>query len=343
MSGRPPIVEELAARWLPRLLAVQREIRAAIRAAQIRADLHDDPGRSPSRTVRDGEGDTIFGIDVDAEAVLLGACERWQRDECFVLVAEGIEPAGGRMFGSGTPSVRLICDPVDGSRGLMFDKRSAWSLAGIAIERGAATSLREIVVAAMTELPTTRQDRCDVLWAVRGGAAEGESVRLDDGQRQRFRPQPSQASDLRHGFATVCNFFQGGKELTARIDEDLIGRALGGWDHRKAEVYSDQYISSGGQLAEVLLGRDRFVLDIRPLVHAALGYDGTLCCKPYDLCTALIAEAAGCIVTTAGGGPLDPPLDTTTNLDFAAYANPTLAAVLGPLVTATLRDHGLLG
>ncbi len=157
-----------------------------------------------------------------------------------------------------------------------------------------------------------------------------------------FEPRPSTALSLRHGFATVCNFFQGGKELTSRIDEDLIGAAIGGWDHRKAEVYSDQYISSGGQLAELTLGRDRFVLDIRPLVHRALGFEGTLCSKPYDLCTMLVAQSAGCVIRCPDGTPLDAPLDTTTNLAFAGYASQALADRLEPLVVATLQRHGVL-
>ena len=120
----------------------------------------------------------------------------------------------------------------------------------------------------------------------------------------------------------------------------LFERGLaGGWNVGKAEVYTDQYISSGGQLAELVLGRDRFVLDIRPLVHRALGEDSTLCSRPYDLCTALVATEAGCVVEAPRGEPLDAPLDTTTNVAFAAYANPELAARLRPHVRDVLDAH----
>jgi hypothetical protein len=144
-----------------------------------------------------------------------------------------------------------------------------------------------------------------------------------------------------HGFASVANYFQGGKELTARIEEDLLRRERGGWNPDKAEIYTDQYICSGGQLAEVALGRDRLVLDLRPMIHRKLGVDSSLCSRPYDVCTALVAQEAGCVVTAPDGSPLDAPLDVTTNIAFVAYANPGLAARVQPLLDEVLVTHGL--
>lgn len=290
-----------------------------------------------SRPRRDAEGDTIFDIDVQAEEILLAHCERWGRDEPFVLFAEGLPPDGVR-FGRGESRFRLVCDPIDGTRGLMFDKRSAWCLLAIAPERGAATTLATVELALMGELPTTRMHVVDTLWAERGGSTEGVREDLVAGTSTGFVPRPSQARDLRHGFATVANYFPGGKELTARLDDALMQEALGGWNPQKCEVYTDQYISSGGQLAELALGRDRFVLDVRPLVHQALGVRSSLCSRPYDLCTALVAQAAGCVVTAPDGTPLDPPLDVTSDVAFVGYANAELARILQPLVTKGLRE-----
>src|SRR2546426_8918997 len=42
---------------------------------------------------------------------------------------------------------RLLVDPIDGTRGLMYQKGSAWNLTGVAPDRGAATPLRDIVLA----------------------------------------------------------------------------------------------------------------------------------------------------------------------------------------------------
>ena len=141
----------------------------------------------------------------------------------------------------------------------------------------------------MTELPTSRQGFADRLWAPPDTATQGQRQNLFDGSIRPLAVQPSSCTDLRHGFATVCDFFPGGKELLGRLAERILREAMGGWDPEKAEVFADQYISSGGQLAEVALGRDRFVLDVRPLVYDTLGVTSSLCCRPYDLCTALVA------------------------------------------------------
>ncbi|MFY9341085.1 MAG: inositol monophosphatase [Planctomycetota bacterium] len=325
----------------------QRDVVARLRAIQldIRTALREHMRRQEpavwSRTVRDDAGDTIFDIDAEVERILLRHCSEWGETQHFTLLAEGLDPAGLRFGrpGLGGPPFRLLVDPIDGTRGLMFDKRSAWCLMGAAPDRGAATRLAEVEVAVMTELPTTRMASCDVLWASAGGVAHGERHDLHGGSTRPLSLVPSQATTLRHGFASVSNFFQGGKELIARLEEAIVGRALGGWNAAKAEVYNDQYICSGGQLAEVMLGRDRFVLDVRPLVHQKLGVASSLACRPYDVVTASIAQAAGCVVCDPFGEALDAPFDTETNVSFACYANPKLAALLIPIVREEVRRH----
>lgn len=319
-----------------RLRVMQADIRAALRA-----QMRSQEQKIWSRTVRDEAGDTIFGIDAEVEDVLLHHCAEWGKSQHFILVAEGLDP-GGIQFGRqglGGPPFRLLADPIDGTRGLMFDKRSAWCLMGAAPERGAGSRLEQVEVAVMTELPTTRQSTSDVLWAIAGQGAFAERHDLATGAPRPLSLVPSQEGTLRHGFASVSNFFPGGKELIGRLEEAIVTRALGGWNPEKAEVYSDQYICSGGQLAEVALGRDRFVLDVRPLVHQKLGVRSSLACRPYDLATWLVAHEAGCVVGDPFGGPLLAPLDTTTNLSFVCYANRALASKLHPIVIEELRRH----
>ncbi|HEX6811567.1 MAG TPA: inositol monophosphatase [Planctomycetota bacterium] len=319
-----------------RLRTLQAEIRATLRD-----HMRSQEQAIWSRTVRDDTGDTIFGIDAAVEELLIRRCAEWGRTQHFTLLAEGLAPAGvpfGRP-GLGGPPFRLIADPIDGTRGLMFDKRSAWCLMGIAPDRGERTRLQDVEVAVMTELPTTRQASSDVLQAIAGHGARGERQDLATGESRPLPIVPSQATGLLHSFATVANFFPGGKELTSRLEEAILVRALGRWNPEKAEVYSDQYISSGGQLAEVALGRDRFVLDVRPLVHRKLGITSSLCSRPYDVATMRIAQETGCVVCDPLGEPLDVPLDTTTNVAFAAYANGNLAAKLIPIVREEVRRH----
>ena len=312
------------------LLALQDLVLTAVRESIASSSV-----ANMSRTVRDDQGDTIFGIDLAAEEVLLPFCEELGRSMDFLLMAEGIEPEG-RVFGSRAPQYRLIVDPIDGTRGLMHDKRSAWSLAAFATEHGADTRMEHVIAAAMTELPNSRQGFIDRMWGDKTNGAHGERLSLFDGSKRDLPLVPSQRTDLHHGFATICDFFPGGKELIAKIAEGILHREMGGWNPEKAEIFSDQYIASGGQLAELILGRDRFVMDIRPLVYNKLGVQSSLCARPYDLCTMLLAELVGVVIEAPEGGPCNPPLDVTTNVAFAAYANPNLAARLQPIVHEVL-------
>ena len=82
----------------------------------------------------------------------------------------GVE--GIKVFPEGTKAedaeLRLIVDPIDGTRGIMYDKRAAWALAGVAPNKGDATRLSDIEIAVMTELPTSKMGRGDVLSAIKG-------------------------------------------------------------------------------------------------------------------------------------------------------------------------------
>ncbi len=82
----------------------------------------------------------------------------------------------------------MIVDPIDGTRGIMYDKRAAWALAGVAPNKGSATRLSDIEVAVMTELPTSKMGFGDVLWAIKGQGAHGNRERLD-GKRVEFEPE----------------------------------------------------------------------------------------------------------------------------------------------------------
>jgi hypothetical protein len=94
-----------------------------------------------------------------------------------------------------------------------------------------------------------------------------------------------------------------------------------------------------------MAGRDRFVADLRPLVGPLLGSRGLprpLGCHPYDICTALIAEAHGVIATDAHGDPLDTPLDVDAEVAWAGYANAHIRAQIEPLLQKALRARGWL-
>jgi len=230
-------------------------------------------------------------------------------------------------------------DPIDGTRGIMYDKRPAWALAGVARNKGSGTRLRDIEVAVMTELPTSKMGYADVLTAIKGRGATGQRVDLRNGDALPLAINPSNAERIDHGFAMVSNFFPGTKVLAAETMEHIVRNLLGEADVTKASVFDDQYISTGGQFYEMIVGHDRFNADLRPIFYAIQKQPPGLCCHPYDCATMLIAEEAGVVLTDGLGEPLDGPLDTTTGLSWAAYANQSLHKVIEPLLTGFLRER----
>lgn len=278
-------------------------------------------------------GDTIYNIDAHSEEILFSFCDEWARETPFVLISEGIEDAGWRVFPDGAAladaTFLMIVDPIDGTRNIMYNKRSAWILSGIAPNRGDATTLADIEAAVMTEVPTTRHLLSDQLWGTRGGGAFREAKNVLTGERKALPLRPSRADTLAHGFASVAKFFPPAKAATAAFEEELLARVAPA-DGENPLVFDDEYISTGGQLYEILVGHDRFLADLRPVFFEALGLPKKLVCHPYDICTELIAREAGVIVTDPDGLPLTAPLDIRAPVAWAAYANRTLQERIEP-------------
>lgn len=321
-----------------RVRALHEEIRS-----EVRAQLLQHSAEWLAHATESAEGDTQFRIDVRVEQLLLQFCQQWAQEVPFVLVAEGIAEDGWMVLPQGTSDSEaqfiMVADPIDGTRMIMYDKRSAWCLTGIAPNRGRQTTLADIEIAVQTELPTTRQNLADTLWAVRGEGAFGERHNLLDGSTTSFRPKPSSATDLRYGFAGIANFFPDGKAWLAALEENLY-RQLGSMDVRgNPLVFADQYLSTGGQIYELTVGHDRFIADLRPVAFRRLGYSAfPLCAHPYDICTELIAREAGAIITDEHGQPLRTPLDIREPVAWVGYANPALRAWIEPVLLKLL--HG---
>ena len=329
-----------AADTIARLKEFQRRVRDAVVRSRADRGLHE--------VSRSSAADTIYRLDTVVEPMLDGFCRDWARTTPLVLIAEGVEggPAEGtKVFPDGSAeddaAIRLIVDPVDGTRGLMYDKRSAWALAGVAPNRGSRTRLRDIEVAVMTELPTSKMGFGDVLWATKGGGARGERVDLRTGSSSPLALRPSSADTIAHGFASVANFFPGTKALAAELMEHLVRELLGEADVTKALVFDDQYISTGGQFYELIVGHDRFNADLRPLFYRIQNQPPGLCCHPYDCATWLIAGEAGVILTDGLGRPLDGPLDVTTGLSWAGFANGALRGKIEPLLARFFAAAGV--
>ena len=331
------------------LLAAIRRIHERVRDAVIEECERTSVESLAEVSDDESEGDTIYAVDRISEDVLveLFADEIASRSP-IVLIAEGIE-GGQLVLPKGSPESearwRIVVDPIDGTRELMYQKRSAWVLTGVARNRGSETRLDEIELAVQTEIPVVKQHLSDVLWAIRGEGAHAERWNRVTNNRHPLQLRRSQAKTIRHGFAMISRFFPGAREELAAIDEEIVRGALGPVEPGKAHCFEDQYLSSGGQLYELMMGHYRFVADLRPLMEKVLRRQGLtlgICCHPYDLCTELIAREAGVIVTDVHGQALRAPLRIEPDIAWVGYANEEIRRQMEPLLQEALRRRNLL-
>lgn len=325
--------------WIARLTALGRGVRDAIRGQR--------GGEHLAEPVAFEGGDTIYEIDRRVEPLILEHAERWAGEAgSVVVVAEGLGADGTRAFGPGGPAWRVLIDPIDGTRNIMYDKRSAWFLAAVAPDRGPGTGLRDVVASVMIELPTSKAGSADEFSATRDGPARCRRVALDGPGEREIEIRPSRAPTLRHGWAQVTNFFPGTKVLAAELMERIARGTLGEVRAGEALIFDDQYLTTGGQLVELICGRDRFCGDLRPLMFRivrARGGDAAdgLACHPYDMAGLLIAERAGVVITDGFGRPLDAPFSVDHGVHWCGYGNGSLRAAIEPIILAWLREHGV--
>jgi fructose-1,6-bisphosphatase/inositol monophosphatase family enzyme len=298
---------------------------------------------------REEEGDTIYAVDRVSEDLLIDFfASEIAPSTPLVLIAEGL--TNGKLilpkgYDEAQAVWRIIVDPIDGTRGLMYQKRSAWILTGVAPNRGPATTLADVELALQTEIPLVKQHLSDTLWAARGGGVQAERFNRINGERTPIILRPSQAKTIAHGYAQVARFFPGARTELAAIDEEIVLGALGPVQPGKAHCFEDQYASSAGQLYELISGRDRFVADLRPLMERPLKARGLtlgICCHPYDLCTELIAREAGVLVTDIYGRNLMSPLTVEADVAWAGYANAQIRDQIQPLLQKALVRRHLL-
>lgn len=330
------------------LLARLRELHEIIRDQVVAATEARALADLSAVAADETSGDTIYALDRVSEALLVDFLARevaphWP----LVLIAEGLaDGAISLPEGSSADAavIRVIIDPIDGTRGLMYQKRSAWILSGVAANHGPATRLRDIELALQTEIPLVKQHLSDSLWAFHDSELFVERYNRLNGERRGIHLRPSQADDLAHGFAMISRFFPGARAELAAIDDALMRELLGPPQPGKARCFEDQYISSAGQLYELIAGHDRFVADLRPLLDRKLAASGEavgICCHPYDLATALLAERAGVVLTDEYGAPLDAPLNLEADVGWVGYANAGLWRRIEPVLQAELGRRGL--
>jgi hypothetical protein len=308
--------------WLRALLRTMHErIRSAVRedlAAKEKAFL-----ASEARAEAD---DTIFQIDIKPEEIVKKSFDG--TPEAVVVICEGLRQS---VFPEGASQDAaawwVIIDPLDGSREISYNKRSAWVLSGVA-PAGPAPTLADIVWALQTEVPVTAQPTGVILTAVKGQPTVLESCDLVTGEATAVEGglRPSTAASVSGGFAVFADYFAGSHAVTAQIVDRVFDAVLGPVQPGKAQAFNDQYLSTAGCLYLIANGTYRFFADLRPVVGRVAARSGRnvgLCAHPYDLCTYLIAEQADVDVhiTDLAGAALSYPLANNVDCGWVGYAN----------------------
>jgi len=283
-----------------------------------------------------GAGDLGYRLDAVAEAALASFGERVGARHPLVLVAEG---PGERRYGEGAPGapLRALVDPVDGTRSLMHELRSAWALTGVAPDRGPDTRLSDLELCVQTELPVSMAGRYRVLSWEDGGPARMATHAVDDARElhvAELRVAPELPLD--NGYLCFTRYLPVERTLVAALEHDVLDALLAAHDLSPRLLYDDNYLCSAGQLFLVSTGRYRLLADLRGWLRATRGLPN-FTAKPYDLACLPIYRAAGVPVLDAAGAPLDAPLDTETPLDVLAFGNASLRAAYEPLVFAAME------
>ena len=330
--------------WTERLA----KLGAAVRTRLIEARQQ---GEDFATAVAQEGGDTIFAVDRHVEPTIEAEINSWP-DELKPLrvVAEGMGETGEQRFGPNEGDAKwcVLIDPIDGTRNIMYDKRAAWFIAAVTpgTVDGREPSLADSIASVIVELPPSKQSMADVFATAKDGQLIAMRVHLESGGAVELSARPSTADSLLNGFGQVSNFFPGTKVLASELMERIVRDTLGEVEPGQASVFDDQFISTAGQMVELIVGHDRFCCDLRPLFYRIIEKESGnavrgLECHPYDMSGLLVAQNAGVIVTDGLGTPLDAPLDVDTGVHWVGYANENLRDRIEPSLQAWFKEKGV--
>ena len=178
----------LADAWFGKLDALCDDVRRAARGALCSA-VERDSIAELARQSHQGAGDVTYAIDVPAERAL----DDWLASEArrgpLSLLTED---AGWRHVGPGPRGVmvelsgfdhggpRIVVDPIDGTRNLMTDLRSAWTVVALAPPGASEPRMSDVVLGVLSELAIegTRRPGLTGVWiAERKVCSIGVAVR----------------------------------------------------------------------------------------------------------------------------------------------------------------------
>lgn len=301
-----------------------------------------------ARAVRQGAGDVTYAVDARVEAAIEHWSEEQARTECLSVLTEdsgwrhlGPDGAGGVRalpgFDHGGP--RIALDPIDGTRNLMCDLRSAWTVVSFAPPGSGAPRLRDVSFGLVSEIPDTRGARYRCLAALAGRACEFEERELESAALVRSRTLEA-GSDARvdHGYFPIFRYAPDQRPALALIEAEFTERLRVHEGANLRHVFDDQYISNAGQLFLLAIGTYRMIADVRGWLAERLG-TATVTSHPYDVAGAIVcARAAGCVVEGPLGTELDFELDVVTPVNFVGFANQASARRIRPHLEASMRS-----
>lgn len=334
--------------WLPELRRLCGEIRAAVRARLADVAAGEAPRSDVAGVAGRGAGDVTFGIDVVAEEVV----DAWLEDVAgrvgpISLLSEDAgwrhAPAGTAPFDHGGPRVAL--DPIDGTRNLMHDLRSAWVIVSFAPAGPGEPRFTDLTAGIASEIPDSRAALARELTAIEGRGARFAEFHVVSTSTVEGRPlRADDDGTLEAGFLPFFSYHPRARVRAQALASDVFARLASASERLDvSSIFDDQYISSGGQLVLVALGTYRGVVDARHALGEIAG-DPTQTAKPYDMAgAALIAREAGCVVQSPDGSALDFPIDVTTPVDFAAYHNEATARLVAPHLASALESAARRG
>lgn len=293
------------------------------------------------------QADHIFTIDKHAEEIIVPILKQYAGELGGVqLLAEGI---GDEKNGMNLPDHEgnilwtVLMDPIDGTRCLMYDKRSAFFLAAAApYSSSRRPKISEAEVSVLVELPTSKSLYADWITFERSSGIRAKRRNLLTDEEHALALRPSKAVDLAGGFGQLVRFFPPGRELLSKLEDELIKQTVPNFDPSLAMVFEDQYISTGGQLYQLLMGQDRFIGDVRGRLYRFLqskGIPSGHTAHSYDLAAIPIAKAAGLELTDAYGAELEFSFDVYEKVDWIGYANSSLRSLIEPKLLPLLDDY----
>ncbi len=294
-----------------------------------------------SQVAEQGSGDVVYKIDVRPEQIV----EKYFTEIGKEITILGIsEKTGIRTYGDGEPEYFGIVDPLDGTRHMMYQfQDTAFSLVGLSKVKGSHPKLGDIDFCAMLQVPNLDKKYVDLVVAEKDKPTKIERFETETWEKVKtLKPTPSKAESIKHGFVAFTSFFPPRKYL-GEIADYVVEKTIGKIEKGKAPVFFHEYISNAGQFYYLLTGKYRMVADLRPLQDEKLRKEGKelgLCAHPYDVCTALAAKQAGCIVTDGFGSEQNfwnYPCDTETDVHFMAFANKKLYNEIAPVVREAIE------